>query len=84
MNYLKITALIITVLFLGLFPACTTTQERDEMPENIKGQLTIFMNGPENAALDIEFDLFALNIVPESGDEWEVARPIHEGSWYTL
>ena len=72
MKDLKITALIIIALFLGLFPACTTTQEHEEMHEKSKGQLTIFLNGPEKAALDITFDLFALNIVPEEGQQLEI------------
>ena len=67
---LKITALTIIVLLMGLFPACTTTQEREEIPD--KGQLTIFLNGPEEAALDITFDLFAVNKDPEEGSQREI------------
>ena len=69
---MRITALITIVLLMGLLPACTTTYEREEMHEKGNGQLTIFLNGPAKAALDITFDLFAVNIASVEGDAREI------------
>ncbi len=68
----RITTLITIVLLMGLLPACTTTRELEEVHEKGNGQLTIFLNGPEKAALDITFDLFAVNIASVEGDTREI------------
>ena len=73
-KYNRLAAFFCIVLFLGLFSACTATQERKELPEKNKGQLSIYLNGPEKTSLDITFDLYAVNIVPEDGPDKEVLQ----------
>lgn len=72
MKNFKVAALLSIILLLGLFTACTMTQERKETAPKDKGQLTIFLNGPEKTSIDITFELFALNIVTEEGERKEV------------
>ncbi len=59
------------ILFAAL-AACTTTEELDNGPGRFNTQLTIYLNGPETASLDVTFELMALNITAEDGAVTEV------------
>lgn len=53
--------------FSLLFTACSTLEERSNPPGQFKGQVTLFLNGPDKASQDITFELSAVNIVSEEG-----------------
>ncbi len=59
------------ILFAAL-AACTTTEELDNGPGRFNTQLTIYLNGPETASLDVTFELMAVNIIAEGGAVTEV------------
>jgi YVTN family beta-propeller protein len=67
-------ALLLTYfsLLLVLLWSCTTTEEQEDRSRLFNGQVTLFLNGPEKASLDITFDLSAVNIVEENGTSREV------------
>lgn len=46
---------------------CTAMEERREVPRADRGQVTIYMNGPDKASLDIKFLLEGINIESEDG-----------------
>jgi YVTN family beta-propeller protein len=71
-KYLNIKAWIFLILFAGILSACATTEEQKEQLGKSRGQLTVYLNGPEKPSLDITFDLFAVNIVQETGIRREV------------
>lgn len=58
-----------TVCLLLLISAggCTTLEERYPPPDPNQGQITLFLNGPDEASLDITFELSAVNIEREDG-----------------
>lgn len=59
---------------LLLLAACATVREQDEplSHDANQGQISLFMNGPEKAALDITFDLQAVSVMAEDGTYREV------------
>ncbi len=60
-------------LIAGL-SGCATTEEQGEPPsqEPTHGQVTLFMNGPERASLDITFEIIAVNVIAEDGTVREI------------
>jgi YVTN family beta-propeller protein len=50
-----------------LVTGCATMEERREAPPADRGQVTLYMNGPEKASLDITFLLEGINIESEDG-----------------
>jgi YVTN family beta-propeller protein len=59
-------------LLLTFFLGCTTIKEQVEPSAPSYGQITLFLNGPVKASLDITFKLLAVNIVAEDGTPREV------------
>ena len=72
MNKIKIGNLLFTVyclLFTVLF-GCASVPEQGQTPDYYGpnyGQVTIYLNGPDKASLDITFDVLAVNIITEGG-----------------
>lgn len=60
--------------FFLLFPfmSCTSIEERDSSFDPNKGQITVFLNGPEDSSLDITFELSGVAIIAEDGTLREV------------
>ncbi len=71
--------LILRFLFLVFFSApiiifsgCMTTEEKESHPEMFKGQVSVFLNGPDNVETNITFDLSAINIIADDGTSREI------------
>jgi YVTN family beta-propeller protein len=61
--------------------SCTSVEERDSSFDPFKGQVTLFLNGPEDPSLDITFELSAVTIIAEDGTLREVmTRPMRINS----
>jgi YVTN family beta-propeller protein len=60
--------------FFLLFPfiSCSSIEERDSSFDPYKGQITLFLNGPEDSSLDITFVLSAVTIIAEDGTMREI------------
>src|SRR4030067_2429828 len=59
-------ALSLSLVFVG----CSSVPEQGQTPDYYGpnyGQVTIYLNGPEKASIDVTFDLLAVNIVAEGG-----------------
>jgi YVTN family beta-propeller protein len=63
-------ALSLTLVFAGCASVTEQVQTPDYGPND--GQITIFMNGPDKATLDLTFELSAVNIVAEGGISKEI------------
>src|SRR4030067_2850247 len=64
-------ALSLSLVFVG----CSSVPEQGQTPDYYGpnyGQVTIYLNGPEKASLDITFDLLAVNVVAEGGTTGEI------------
>ncbi len=57
---------------LLIFTGCASFKEQGEPLELYNGQVTIFLNGPEQTSLDITFDLLAVNIIAEDKTSGEI------------
>ncbi len=62
--------LMFFILFLFIFFAgCTAAEKQGAVYDVHKGQFTIFLNGPEEADLDVTFELRAVTLLTEEGLE---------------
>jgi YVTN family beta-propeller protein len=61
-------------LLFTLLVDCTAIQDRSDPSElyKDKGQITLFLNGPEKASLDVTFDLISVAVIAEDGIQREV------------
>jgi YVTN family beta-propeller protein len=67
--------LFLALCSLLILAGCASVTEQGETPEYYGpnyGQVTIFLNGPDKASLDITFDLSAVTIVAEGGISREI------------
>jgi len=77
MNKIKIGNLLLTfhcLLFTVVF-GCASVTEQVQTPDYYGtnyGQITIYLNGPDKANLDLTFELLAVNIVAEGGISKEI------------
>jgi YVTN family beta-propeller protein len=74
-NYLNRTIpylLVACVLTLLLLSGCTATEERTTDTGVYNTQITLYLNGPQETSVDIDFALAAINIVAEDGSVTEV------------
>lgn len=73
-NILFVLALCLMIVFVG----CALLEEaQPDYYGPSDGQITIYINGPDTASLDITFDLSAVQIVPDSGMPKEIiSRPL--------
>ncbi len=62
----NITSLLALCVFI-ISSGCTTANSKRNMSKPDDGQITIFLNGPDHAAVNITFDLLAVNIITEDG-----------------
>jgi len=72
--------LFVSALLTVSFLSCTTLEERNTFKDQATGQLSLYLNGPEKASLDIRFTLLGINIISESGLTREITtvpRSIH-------
>ena len=61
---------------------CESVQEYVESPVTSRGQVSIFLKGPDETSLDVTFDLIAINIIAEDGSSREIMstpRQINSG-----
>ena len=66
-NWVNIFLIALCLLF---FVGCSSVPEQGQTPDYFGpnyGQITIYVNGPDRASLDITFDVLAVNIVAEGG-----------------
>jgi YVTN family beta-propeller protein len=63
---------LLTVTLFFIFMSCASVQEYMESPGTSKGQITVFLKGPDKTSLDITFDLVAINIMAEDGTYREI------------
>ncbi|MFZ6016228.1 MAG: DUF4382 domain-containing protein [Nitrospirota bacterium] len=73
-NQANFRILLLTSYFLLLtfLVGCAAVKGQGESPDISYGQITIFLNGPDKASLDITFDLLAVNIMAEDGTYREI------------
>ncbi len=67
-----ITAL--TAILLTISGCITFVEESDKPYDPYKGQISLFLNGPEKTSRDITFELLAVNILAEDGKYKEIMR----------
>lgn len=79
-------SILCTLFFLlctsFIFAGCESVQEYVESPETSRGQVSIFLKGPDETSLDITFVLMAINIISEDGSSREIMntpRQINSG-----
>src|SRR4030066_603741 len=66
-NWVNIFLIALCLLF---FVGCSSVPEQGQTPDYFGpnyGQITIYVNGPDRASLDVTFDVLAVNIVAEGG-----------------
>jgi YVTN family beta-propeller protein len=71
----QVNILLLVLCSLLILAGCASVTEQGETPEHYGpnyGQVTIFLNGPDKASLDITFDLSAVTIVAEGGTSREI------------
>ncbi|MGB9716201.1 MAG: YncE family protein [Thermodesulfovibrionales bacterium] len=70
--------------FLIFLAGCASVSEQAHIidyPSQNAGQLTLYLNGPDKATLDIKFELSAVSIMAENGSYREVmSKPINISS----
>ncbi|MEW6676010.1 MAG: DUF4382 domain-containing protein [Nitrospirota bacterium] len=73
-NQANFRILLLTSYFLLLtfLVGCAAVKGQGESPDISYGQITIFLNGPDKASLDITFDLLVVNIMAEDGTYREI------------
>lgn len=59
-------------MLLMLLAGCTTVGEREDVRQLYKGQVAIFLKGPDKALLDVVFNLSAIKIVTDEGASSEI------------
>lgn len=64
---------LLQVVFTVL-QGCMTTEEQGSHPELYQCQVSLFLNGPDMAVTDINFELAAVNIVSGDGTSREIMR----------
>lgn len=69
---LKILLFTVYCLLLTALVGCAAVKGQGESPDISYGQITIFLNGPDKASLDITFDLLSVNIMAEDGTYREI------------
>jgi YVTN family beta-propeller protein len=61
----------LSFFFIFLISGCASVEEQEQQQQKTfdpnQGQITLFLNGPEKASLDITFDVSAVNLVSEDG-----------------
>ncbi len=68
-------------ILLVALTGCATLTEPEEPSGLYSGQITVFLNGPENAKLDITFNLSAVKIMADDGTSREIrSAPIRINS----
>ena len=73
----RIVICILSLLLPVFWAGCTMTQESEVLSKRFNSQLTLYLNGPEDASLDITFNLIAVNIIAEDGTAIEVTGRSH-------
>ncbi len=63
---------LMSCLLLIIVSGCTTIDERSDATDTAKGQITLYLNGPEEALLDLTVELSAVNIITEEGTAVEI------------
>ena len=73
-NQTNFRILLLTAYYLLLtaLMGCASVQEYVESPGTSRGQLTVYLKGPDKTSQDITFDLAAVNIMAEDGTYREV------------
>ncbi len=59
-------------LLLILLSSCTMIDEREDGIDAAKGQITLYLNGPDEALINLTVELSAVNIVSEDGTTIEI------------
>jgi YVTN family beta-propeller protein len=74
MNLKEIEKIFFICFFLIAFSfaGCTTTEETGRVSRVSNTQIALYLNGPEKASLDITFEVLAVHIISEDGNETEV------------
>lgn len=57
----------LTLSLVLMVLGCTSTMKQPEPPDPYHGQLTLYLNGPREASLDITFRLGAVNVIAADG-----------------
>jgi YVTN family beta-propeller protein len=70
--------------FISFFTGCATTEDLEAPSRRFSGQLTLFLNGPEEASQNITFELLSINIIAADGTETEVTNRAHSISAYAV
>lgn len=83
LDYVNLLFCAFSSLFIFFVSCALVSEERQvtDYPAQNTGQLTLYLNGPDKASLDIGFDLSAVSIMSETGIFGEiVSKPLNISS----